>query len=173
MSQKLKIPHNFPHRNSKSWFYLRWRWHEDWDSPTKISGLFGKCDYINCATFAKKGEKVNQISKKLSASISSLWEAMIERRAFRYWIVGFTLLAEKWPSISLTFLKVPQIRKELLLKLNRFQNRFAGKNWSLKTLMFYASFKRKGTFVMLALFLASFLWPTLSMSLNLWSELLQ
>ena len=38
---------------------------------------------------------MNQISKKLSASISSLWEAMIERRAFRYWIVGFTLLAEK------------------------------------------------------------------------------
>ena len=71
---------------------------------------------------------MNQISKKLSASISSLWEAMIERRAFRYWIVGFTLLAEKWPSISLTFLKVLQIRKELLLKLNRFQNRFAGKN---------------------------------------------
>ena len=96
--------------------------------PLRFPGFLANVTTLIVRHLQKKGEKVNQISKKLSASISSLWEAMIERRAFRYWIVGFTLLAEKWPSISLTFLKVPQIRKELLLKLNRFQNRFAGKN---------------------------------------------
>ena len=96
--------------------------------PLRFPGFLANVTTLIVRHLQKKGGKVNQISKKLSASISSLWEAMIERRAFRYWIVGFTLLAEKWPSISLTFLKVPQIRKELLLKLNRFQNRFAGKN---------------------------------------------
>ena len=96
--------------------------------PLRFPGFLANVTTLIVRHLQKKGEKVNQISKKLSASISSLWEAMIERRAFRYWIVGFTLLAEKWPSISLTFLKVPQIRKELLLKLNRFQNRFGGKN---------------------------------------------
>ena len=71
--------------------------------PLRFPGFLANVTTLIVRHLQKKGEKVNQISKKLSASISSLWEAMIERRAFRYWIVGFTLLAEKWPSISLTF----------------------------------------------------------------------
>ena len=43
---------------------------------SQISGLFGKCDYINCDIAKKRGEEKIQISKKLSASISSLWEAI-------------------------------------------------------------------------------------------------
>ena len=76
------------------------------------------------------------------------------------------LLAEKWPSISLAFLKVPnKERVSLLLKLNRFQHveikidlpeRMDSRLAIIKNSMFYeatSSFKRKdfryaGTFFM-------------------------
>ena len=48
---------------------------------------------------------MNQISKKLSASISSLWEAMMIERAFRYWIEAYLTYSSGKMAIDKSFFK--------------------------------------------------------------------